>query len=55
MLYRAFSRQATQLTLNIPVLQGLVKVNSKAERRAWSWQIENRSIIDPSKADYNSW
>ena len=31
MPYRAFSRQANRLTLNIPVLQGLLKVNSKAE------------------------
>ena len=33
-LYRAFSRQANGLTLNIPVLQGLLRVNSKAEKDA---------------------
>ena len=32
MLYRAFSRQANELTLNIPVLQGLLKVNRQAEK-----------------------
>ena len=35
-LYRAFSRQANGLTLNIPVLQGLLRVNSKAEKGAES-------------------
>ena len=33
-LYRAFSRQANGLTLNIPVLQGLLRVNGKAEKDA---------------------
>ena len=32
-LYRAFSRQANGLTLNISVLQGLLRVNGKAEKR----------------------
>ena len=31
-LYRAFGQQADRLTLNIPVLQGLLKVNRKAEK-----------------------
>ena len=31
-LYRAFSRQANGLTLNISVLQGLLRVNGKAEK-----------------------
>ena len=30
--YRAFSRQANQLILNIPVLKGLLRVTSKAEK-----------------------
>ena len=33
-LYRAFSRQANGLTLNISVLQGLLTVNGKAEKDA---------------------
>ena len=33
-LYRAFSRQASGLTLNISVLQGLLRVNGKAEKYA---------------------
>ena len=33
-LYRAFSRQANGLTLNISVLQGLLRVNGKAEKDA---------------------
>ena len=33
-LYRAFTRQANRLTLHIPVLQGLLRVNSKAEKDA---------------------
>ena len=33
-LYRAFSRQANGLTLNIPVLQGLLRVNRKVEKDA---------------------
>ena len=33
-LYRAFSWQANGLTLNIPVLQGLLRVNRKAEKDA---------------------
>ena len=33
-LYRAFSWQANRLTLNIPVLQGLLMVNRKAEKDA---------------------
>ena len=32
-LYRAFCRQANGLTLNTPVFQGLIRVNSKAEKR----------------------
>ena len=35
-LCRAFSRQANRLTLHIPVLQGLLRVNSKAEKDAES-------------------
>ena len=31
---RAFSRQASGLTVNIPVLQGLLRVNRKAEKDA---------------------
>ena len=31
-LYRAFDRHANQLLLNIPVLKGLLKVNSKAKK-----------------------
>ena len=31
-LYRAFSRQANGLTLNISVLEGLLRVNGKAEK-----------------------
>ena len=33
-LYRAFSLQANWLLLNIPVLQGLLRVNRKAEKDA---------------------
>ena len=33
-LYRAFSQQANGLTLNISVLQGLRRVNGKAEKDA---------------------
>ena len=33
-LYRAFSQQANGLTLNISVLQGLLRVNGKAEKDA---------------------
>ena len=33
-LYRAFGRQANGLTLNIPVLEGLLRVNRKAEKDA---------------------
>ena len=33
-LYRASSRQANELTLNIPVLQGLLRVNRKAKKDA---------------------
>ena len=33
-LYRAFSQQANGLTLNISVLQGLVRVNGKAGKDA---------------------
>ena len=33
-LYRAFSRQATGLTLNISVLLGLLRLNGKAEKDA---------------------
>ena len=35
-LYRAFCRQANGLTLNIPVFQGLLRVNRKAEKDAKS-------------------
>ena len=31
-LCRAFSRQANGFTLNIPVLQGFLRVNGKAEK-----------------------
>ena len=34
MLYRALSRQVNRLILNIPVLQGLLRVNSNAEKHA---------------------
>ena len=45
-LYQSFSRQVNQLILNIPVLKGLLKVNSKAEKHLQSWQIEkNESQI----------
>ena len=33
-LYRAFSSQANGLTLNISVLQGILRVNGKAEKDA---------------------
>ena len=33
-LYWAFGRQANRLTLNVPVLQGLLRVNRKAEKEA---------------------
>ena len=33
-LYRAFSQQANELTLHIPVWQLLLRVNSKAEKDA---------------------
>ena len=33
-LYRAFSRQANGFTLNISVLQGLLRVNGKTEKDA---------------------
>ena len=32
--FQAFSRQANRLTLNIPVLHGLLRVNSKAKKHA---------------------
>ena len=33
-LYQAFSRQANGLALNTPVLQGVLRVNRKAEKDA---------------------
>ena len=44
MLYRAFSRQVSQLILNIPVLKGLLKVNNKAEKHLQSLQNENNEL-----------
>ena len=44
-LCRAFSPQADQLILNIPVLKGLLRVNSnKAEKQLQRLQIENSEL-----------
>ena len=43
MLHRAFSRQANRLILNIKDLEGLLRVNRKAEkmRKVDKWKIMN--------------
>ena len=40
-LYRAFSRQVNGLTLNIPVLQGLLMGRLKKMRKVDKWKIMN--------------
>ena len=42
--YQAFSWQANQLIPNIPVLQGLLRVNRKAGKDAQCWQTENNEL-----------
>ena len=42
-IYRAFGGQANQLILNIPVLKGLLRVNSTKEHLQSS-QIENNEL-----------
>ena len=39
-LYRAFSQQANGLTVNIPVLPGLLRVNRKAEKMRKVYKLE---------------